>query len=371
LVQVRFGVVTGGAKIMKTLSCCALLLAMMRFSLAQDPQSVPAGPEKDPAAVQLEYIQLQRELMQLFEQKKYEEAANVCRKVIKLAPNRPDGPYNLACCLARLGKTEEALAALADSVKVGWLDSDHMEKDADLDSLRQERKYAELLATIKANEEKTYVGKDIEGTKKLVGLPEGGLRYRLRMSPEASREKPNRLIVWAHPSGGSMNDQVEAMAAMMAGKGWVLLVFTQKNFAGWHEDDVPKLLKTLEVVGKIEGINAERPLLLGYSAGGQLALSLWAEKPGRWGGLVLDAAYPIDPASLAAGAPKVLDPPKNDAVKKCPMLVLVGQKTGGWQVWKKVEDAWRAAGVPLVIHYIPNKGHAWLFDKEETARLKE
>ena len=34
-------------------------------------------------------------------------------------------------------------------------------------------------------------------------------------------------------------------------------------------------------------------MLLGYSAGGQLALNLWSEKPGAWGGVIVDAAYPV------------------------------------------------------------------------------
>ena len=45
-------------------------------------------------------------------------------------------------------------------------------------------------------------GKEIAGVKTGEDFPEGGLRYRLRMDPEATAEKPNKLIVWLHPSGG-------------------------------------------------------------------------------------------------------------------------------------------------------------------------
>lgn len=353
-----------------------VLLAFVQLAVAQDapatkPDATGARPAKSREQTAREYAQLQQKLVALLQAKDYENGAEVCRKMIGLAPADFGSHYNLACCLARLGKKDEALEALAESVKAGWLDSAHMEKDEDLDSIRDEKKYAELLAAVKIKEEKTFAGEEIEGTKKLVGKPEGGLRYRLRMSGDATKDKPNRLIVWLHPSGGSMNEQVEAMSAMMAKNGWALLVLTQKNFMYWTDADAKALGKTLEAVGKIEGIDANRPILMGFSAGGQMALLLWADDPKRWGGLVLDAAYPIDAEAYRAGKSKLIDLPEDEAIKKCPFFVLVGLKDGGAGAWKEAQKKWPAAGIPLVVHYIPDKPHTWLFGKEQIGQFQK
>ena len=90
-----------------------------------------------------------------------------------------------------------------------------------------------------------------------------------------------------------MNETVEAMAPMFIKHGYALVVFTQKNYAGWSDSDVPKLFVSLKEIGQIPGIDARKPILFGFSAGGQEALGLWMIDPGRFGGMVLDAAYPV------------------------------------------------------------------------------
>ena len=200
----------------------------------------------------------------------------------------PTPRYNLACALARLGKQSDALDALAQAVEKGFADAAHIRSDPDLASLRQDPRFESLaMKAAKAEEEAWKAlpydkGRDIPGVKTVEGNPDGGLRYRIRMSPEATKNKPHRLIIWLHPSGGSMNSTVEALAPRLVKQGWALLVFTQKHFMGWREDDARRLLRhTLPDVAQIEGLDAERPVLLGYSAGGQMALILVVRRPRR------------------------------------------------------------------------------------------
>src|SRR5262249_48619443 len=104
------------------------------------------------------------------------------------------------------------------------------------------------------------------------------------------------------------------------------------------------------------------------SAGGQMALMMWEADPGRWGGLVIDAAYPVRREN-GRFVPSPL--PKNDAIKKTPFFVLVGDQDGGSQLWKKVTPQWQEAGVPLTIRHIEGKGHTWLFGKAEIGLLEK
>ena len=103
---------------------------------------------------------------------------------------------------------------------------------------------------------------------------------------------------------------------------------------------------------------------------------LWSSHPARWGGLILDAAYPIrleaDPKSGRVGQAR-LRPPDTPAVKSAPIYVLVGevdQGGRGLDIWRKVEPQWRKAGVPLTIHPVPGKGHQWLVGPQEADALE-
>jgi hypothetical protein len=323
-----------------------------------------AGEQADQAR---EFMRLSAEVHREFRAKNYEKAAALCRTMLGIAPRHPNPHYNLACALARLGKKEEALAALERSVACGFYPADHMEQDEDLATLRADPRFKQCTEKAKQNEARaggTYeAGPAIPGVRTHEGAPEGGLRYRLRMSPTATAEKPNRLIVWLHPAGGSANRGVEPMARRFVKLGFALLLPTQKDWRSWSGADLKNLLEvTLPAVGKIPGIDATRPILMGYSAGGQAALQAWQANPGKFGGLILDAAYPVRPKP---GGYAVVPVPDDPAVKQSPFFVLVGAADGGSRIWKQAEPAWRKAGVPLTLRIIPGKGHTWLFGSEQ------
>ena len=57
--------------------------------------------------------------------------------------------YDLACCYAVAGKKKQAILALEQAVKLGYTNYDNMLSDNDLVSLRNEKKYNELLKVVK------------------------------------------------------------------------------------------------------------------------------------------------------------------------------------------------------------------------------
>ena len=121
--------------------------------------------------------------------------------------------------------------------------------------------------------------------------------------------------------------------------------------------------KSLPDAGQVEGIDPQKPILLGFSAGGQAALTLWSSDPARLGGLVVDAAYPIRVELGPEGGVRqaTLSPPDSPAVKSVPIYVLVGEADQGGRglgIWREVESPWRKAGVPLTIHSVAGKGQA-------------
>ncbi len=349
--------------------CRFVLLSLMLTTTGAGQETRPVLSRRDLA---LRLRELQAETLRLFKAKDYAAAAEKCRQGMSLMPRSSLFPYNLACALARQGKAAEAIEALRRAVELGYAGPDHMQADEDLASLREKKEFAALLEKARANLKRSVgryePGEKIGPLRTVEGNPEGGLRWRLRISTKASEEKPHRLIIWLHPAGGSMNRRVERMAKGFVRDGFALLVFTQKDFRFWSGSDAKKMLKiTLPEVARVDGVDADRPILMGYSAGGQMALHLYQAEPGRYGGLVLDAAYPV---RRAGGRMSLAMPPDDPAVRTVPFLVLVGDRDGGAGAWRRAEKRWRQKGVPLTVRYVPGKGHAWLFGKEQTAELR-
>jgi predicted esterase len=313
-------------------------------------------------------MRLSQSLKALFEQKKFAEIGDACRTMIELVPRAAEPHYNLACSQARLGKKEDALATLAKAIELGFEDSALIEKDDDLASLHAEPRFRELLAKAKASDEgRTEKGSEIAGVKTIEGSPPEGLRFRVRMSPATTKEKPQRLMIWMHPSGGSMDAAVEKLAPRFNKHGFALVVFTKKNYASWTAADAARMPQTLDALAAIEGLSDERPVLIGFSAGGQMALMMWHAKGAGLGGMVLDAAYPVQMGQ--GGKFSVMDIPKDVETRKVPLFVLVGLKDGGSQVWKQMEPAFKQAGTPLTVSYIEGHGHEWLFGNGELDAL--
>ncbi len=61
---------------------------------------------------------------------------------------RPGSWYNRACCLARLGDSDEAFEALRQAVENGWDDRDHTASDADLESIRSDPRFEEFVKSM-------------------------------------------------------------------------------------------------------------------------------------------------------------------------------------------------------------------------------
>jgi acetyl esterase/lipase len=328
------------------------------------------GAEKCVPDPKVEAAKIEEEITALFAAGKYAEAAEKCKAEMALVPTDNGAPYNLACALARLGKKDEALAALAKSMELGFDDFEHMKVDEDLASIRGEKQFAELVAKAVENDKKAEAGTydpgiDVPGVKALDRAPEGGLKYRLLVPDDASAEKPKRVIVWLHPSGASMNNVIEGHSPSWLKAGFAVLVPTQKRWRGWTDAEAAKLFdKSLPDAAGVPGVDVKRPILMGFSAGGQMALLAWTKEPARFGGLVLDAAYPIDMEAYQRGEQKMIDPPSGDAATKTPVFVLVGSADPGHMAWRAMESRWKSAGVPLVVNFVPDGKHEWLLRAE-------
>lgn len=102
----------------------------------------PAGPKP----LSMEELAQYRHALMLIGEKKWVQAAQVLRSLGENHPQQPELHYNLACCLARQGKLDEALAALRAAAAAGWANRAHAEQDDDLEPLRGRNEFQEVLA---------------------------------------------------------------------------------------------------------------------------------------------------------------------------------------------------------------------------------
>lgn len=148
------------------LGCVALLHSVCYSAHAQDAKEISTfqKPARVVAATQLITVAAQAAA-----QKQYPQAEAIAAQAQQVAPFFPRTAYNLACYQALQGKKDEAFANLEKAITAGFANAPHMQKDLDLNSLRDDPRFAELLT--KAGE----VAKNPPVTKVEPGKIENGV----------------------------------------------------------------------------------------------------------------------------------------------------------------------------------------------------
>lgn len=79
----------------------------------------------------------------------YKEGLEIDKKLIQLKPDEPIVYYNLACSYSLLRMSQPCLAALKKAIELGYRDFDFMEADSDLEFIRQDARYRELISLLR------------------------------------------------------------------------------------------------------------------------------------------------------------------------------------------------------------------------------
>jgi hypothetical protein len=67
------------------------------------------------------------------------------KRLVRLRPDDPLARYNLACSYALLHHNRLAVQALRKAIELGYEDREHLERDSDLDGLRNDPEFHEFL----------------------------------------------------------------------------------------------------------------------------------------------------------------------------------------------------------------------------------
>jgi tetratricopeptide (TPR) repeat protein len=76
---------------------------------------------------------------------RYADGLLIDRRLVQLRPSDPLAHYNLACSFALLKRTDQAIKTLRRAIELGYHDFRYMREDHDLDSIRHDPRFRQLL----------------------------------------------------------------------------------------------------------------------------------------------------------------------------------------------------------------------------------
>ena len=131
-----------------TIFIFAAVAALSAFAQTQKPEIPPYNvfvmPDRYPA-----HQQLAEGFKKELAVGNFKNMEEICSVAVKLFPEDPTWNYNFACSLARNGKPYEALDALEKAVLLGFVNAEQISEDADLATIRRQKKFAEILEKAK------------------------------------------------------------------------------------------------------------------------------------------------------------------------------------------------------------------------------
>jgi tetratricopeptide (TPR) repeat protein len=76
---------------------------------------------------------------------RFTDGLQIDRRLVQLRPNDPLAHYNLACSYALLKRPDQSIKTLRRAIELGYRDFRYMREDHDLDSVRHDPRFRQLL----------------------------------------------------------------------------------------------------------------------------------------------------------------------------------------------------------------------------------
>lgn len=165
--------------------------------------SPPAKPEGVPLA---------REANARVRKGDYEGALPLYREAWDKGMKSRNSTYNSACAAAVTGHLDEAFVWLTRSAAAGWRDAEHLEVDTDLDSLRDDPRFAEFVKKVEVNSD-SY---DKKNNSELRALVEADQAARQNI-PDMQETPEERKAFWKKTSADDAERRARVAEIVAAG----------------------------------------------------------------------------------------------------------------------------------------------------------
>lgn len=111
------------------------------------------GCQKHQATPEMKELnELNQKGLECIQNKKYDEALKCFNKILDKVPDDAGTLYNIACTYSLMNKKEKAIQYLSKAVEAGYTDVNWIKNDRDLDNIRQEKEYQEIIERVKETE---------------------------------------------------------------------------------------------------------------------------------------------------------------------------------------------------------------------------
>lgn len=247
--------------------------------------------ELSPREKQAKVNELTQKLIEAAGDEEYDKALEYARQANKVMDNGLTN-YNLACMYSLLKKKEEAFKYLRTAIDKGDFPQDlvaQMESDKDLDFIRGEAEFKELLA---------LAGKEEKPARRggRAGAAESKAKFEWKVTQPGGKKpsKASPLLVVLHPSGGDMVSTTAKWKKAAAKAGAVLLTPQGTTRMGEGKYDWGRDLDEIEsnvneAIDKVmdaQKIDKARVIIAGFSQGGWAAWHLALRSPDAFCGVI-------------------------------------------------------------------------------------
>lgn len=263
-----------------------------------------------------------------------------------LKPSDRTAAYNLACAYARSGDVPNACKWLRKSVDNGWSDLQHILSDTDLDNIRENADYLDILETVKERERDAFkrFAELVDKHVPIVVLPKNH-----------DPAKPAPLIIAMHGYGTTADDIASPWRDVARDAGAILAAprATRAVVSGgmqWGSIDEADYVvnKALEYVQREHKIDTSRIVLTGFSQGGYMTFNLVARHPDRFAGAIpIAGSYRPDRAELSALSPE--DAPR--------FYLMVGSEDRTLEQNRTAAEKLKALSIKVQLVEFPGVGH--------------
>ncbi|KAF0248782.1 MAG: phospholipase/carboxylesterase [bacterium] len=209
--------------------------------------------------------------------KKFEQAINRNKQLVGFISYYFDGCYNLAALNALLGNKPEALKWLEKATERGLIDPEIINNDPDIEILRTESSFKEIVASIEAKKDKLF--------KDPLFIKIDG--------PQTDEKKKLPLLIVLHGEAENASNMFDICSATAKAHG-VVLAAPQGEYVigeghyqwGRRLEAQEAVLKAIEQAKEKYSIDPEKIYLMGFSQGATYSLTIGLTNPERFAGII-------------------------------------------------------------------------------------
>ena len=190
-------------------------------------------------------------------------------------------------------------------------------------------------------------------------LPESKRAYQLLLPAAAAAKKDLPLVVYLHPSGGTMLEKFKKdYWPLLSKRGCAVAVPLSRSEKLWAAGDDVYIRQVIADVRKRNATDPKRVVLLGISGGGQVALLLSDQTPEAFRAVIAVSTNPV----VSRRGKAVWFYPDRQVLKTCPFLVVCHITHGAsLKFWRQVRAKLGPLGASISIlpvlgepaHYLP------------------